>query len=214
MKVIDLTHTISEDMPVYLGTETPRLSVACTVEKNGFRETLLQMYSHTGTHMDAPAHMFLDGTALDKLEPTQFVGSALVIDCSQLGEGGRIDMSFIERKRELAEKADFLLFRTDWDKKWGTAAYFGDFPCINSEVADFIVLTGKKGVGLDVISIDPIIGSDFENHKKLLKQNTIVIIENLCNLDMLGSGMFTLIAAPLKFENADGAPVRALALIN
>jgi kynurenine formamidase len=214
MKVIDLTHTISENMPVYPGTEKPKLSAACTIPRNGFKETLLQMYSHTGTHMDAPAHMFIDGTALDKLEPMQFIGSALVIDCSKLGEGERIDISFIERNRELAEKADFLLFRTDWDKFWGTDAYFGDFPCISSEVADFIVATGKKGVGLDVISIDPIKDSGFENHKRLLKQNTIVIIENLCNLDMLGKRMFTLIAAPLKFENADGAPVRAFAVMD
>ena len=214
MKVIDLTHTISENMPVYPGTEPPRLSAACTVEETGFKETLLQMYSHTGTHMDAPAHMVVKGVTLDKFEPAQFYGSALVIDCSKLGEGEHIDMSFIEHSRELAEKADFLLFRTDWDEKWGTDAYFRDFPCISSDVADFIVTTNKKGVGLDVISIDPVTGSGFENHKTLLKQNTIVIIENLCNLDMIGSGMFTFIAAPLKFENSDGAPVRAFAIMD
>ena len=36
MKVIDLTHTISENMPVYPGTETPKLKVANTYEKDGF----------------------------------------------------------------------------------------------------------------------------------------------------------------------------------
>ena len=212
MKVIDLTHTIFENMPVYPGTEPPSLSVACTVEENGFKETLLHMYSHTGTHMDAPAHMFKSGSTLDSFEAEQFVGSALVVDCSQLKEGEHINMSCLEPYGELAEKADFLLFRTGWDKKWGSAAYFGDFPCISPEVADFIVSTGKKGVGLDVISIDPVSGSDFENHKKLLSQDTIVIIENLCNLEMLGSGLVTLIAAPLKFVSADGAPARVFAL--
>ena len=55
MRVIDLTHTIKEDMPVYPGTDTPKLIPANSYEKEGFRETLLQMYSHTGTHMDPPA---------------------------------------------------------------------------------------------------------------------------------------------------------------
>ena len=55
MKVIDLTHTIREDMPVYPGTETPELSPASSYEKDGFKETRLHMYSHTGTHMDPPA---------------------------------------------------------------------------------------------------------------------------------------------------------------
>ncbi len=213
MTVIDLTHTIAENMPVYPGTESPRLTVPCTVEKDGFMETLLHMFSHTGTHMDAPAHLIENGATLDSFDGSQFVGSALVIDCSELKEGERIDMSFIDRSRELAEKADFLLFRTDWDKKWGTSDYFGDFPCVTSEVVDFIVSSGKKGLGLDLISIDPI-GSQLSNHKKILSQNTIVIIENLCNLELLGSGLFTFIAAPLKFENSDGAPIRAMAIID
>lgn len=212
MTIIDLTHTITENMPVYPGTEAPKLTVPCTVAQNGFRETLLQMFSHTGTHMDAPAHLFENGRSLDCFDGAQFVGSAVVIDCSELEEGGRIDMSFINRSRELAEKADFLLFRTDWDSKWGTADYFGSFPCITGEVASFIAASGKKGVGLDVISIDPI-GRDLSNHKIILGQNTIVIIENLCNLKSVGSGLFTFIAAPLKFENADGAPIRALAVL-
>jgi len=213
MTIFDLTHTISENMSVYPGTESPTLTIPYTVEKNGFKETLLHMFSHTGTHMDAPAHLFESGTPLDSFGGSQFIGSALVIDCSELKQGDRIGMAFIERNRELAESADFLLFRTDWDKKLGLPDYFGDYPCITSEVADFIVSSGKKGVGLDVISIDPISGSKLENHRKILSQNTIVIIENLCNLEKVGCGLFTFIAAPLKFENADGAPIRAFAIV-
>ena len=113
MKAIDLTHTIAEHMPVYPGTEPPTLSVPCTVEKDGFKETLLRMFSHTGTHIDAPAHLFENGATLDTFDASQFVGTALVIDCSALKEGEQIDMSFIDRNREKAEQADFLLFRTD-----------------------------------------------------------------------------------------------------
>ena len=54
MRVIDLTHTISENMPVYPGTEPPVLAGANTYEKDGFKETKLTMYTHTGTHMDPP----------------------------------------------------------------------------------------------------------------------------------------------------------------
>ena len=58
MKVIDLTHTIRENMPVYPGTEPPKLSPTSSYESDGFKETLMQMYTHTGTHMDPPAHIF------------------------------------------------------------------------------------------------------------------------------------------------------------
>lgn len=51
MRVIDLTHTIKEDMPVYPGTGTPKLLPANSYEENGFKETLVSFYSHTGTHV-------------------------------------------------------------------------------------------------------------------------------------------------------------------
>ncbi|WP_448918853.1 hypothetical protein [Holdemanella biformis] len=46
MKVIDLTHTISEAMPVYPGTEKPKLTTVNTYSKDGFKETLIQIYSN------------------------------------------------------------------------------------------------------------------------------------------------------------------------
>ena len=80
MKVIDLTHTIKENMPVYPGTEPPCLEPANSYEKDGFKETRISMFSHTGTHMDPPAHLFAGRTALDAFGPEQFIGKALVID--------------------------------------------------------------------------------------------------------------------------------------
>ena len=74
MSVLDLTHTISGEMPVYPGTEKPVLTTACTIETAGYRETLLHMYSHTGTHMDAPAHMIARGRTLDSYGVEKFVG--------------------------------------------------------------------------------------------------------------------------------------------
>ena len=114
MKVIDLTHTIREDMPVYPGTEPPVLAAANTYEENGFKETRLTMFSHTGTHMDPPAHLFPGRTTLDRFPPEQFIGKALVIDCSELAEGQAITLDFIRRYGEKAEQADFLLFRLGW----------------------------------------------------------------------------------------------------
>lgn len=211
MKVIDLTHTISEDMPVYPGTEPPKLEQANTYEKDGFKETLMTMYSHTGTHMDPPAHLFAGRTTLDQFPVSQFVGKALVIDCRDLSEGDTITMERINRYGQKAVQADFLLFNLGWDKRWGTDAYFGDYPCIDDDVVDFILNTDKKGVGLDVIGIDPIPDENLPIHKKLFKEHEIVNIENLMNLDQCGEELFWFFCLPLKHLNADGAPIRAIA---
>ena len=211
MKVIDLTQLIAADMPVYPGTEQPRLTVANTYEKDGFRETLIRFYSHTGTHMDAPFHIYADRTSLDALPAEQFVGKALLIDCTDAGEGGEIGMEYIDKV--LADEAEFLIFRTGWDVNWGTEKYFGEYPVLSMEVCQYLLDSKKKGVGFDVIGIDPVSDGNLTRHRMLLSQRDIVIIENLTNLDKIGGGLFTFAALPLKYKDADGAPVRAVAII-
>lgn len=211
MKIIDLTHYITEDMPVYPGTDTPKLQPANTYEKDGFKETLMVMYTHTGTHMDPPAHIYEGKTTLDEFPIDQFVGQGLVIDCSHLKEGERIQLEHINK--ELAEKADFLLFHTGWDKYWGTDKYFGNYPYVGEEVVDYIIQENIKGVGLDTIGIDPISDENLTIHKKIFKNSEMVIIENLMNLGRLGTGLFTFIALPLKHIDADGSPIRAIAIL-
>jgi kynurenine formamidase len=214
MKVIDLTHTISEIMPVYPGTEGPKLTVANTYEQHGFKETLLTMFSHTGTHMDSPVHLFSHRTTLDSFPAEQFVGKGLVIDCSDLREGQRITMKCINNVREKAEQAQFILFYTGWDKYWGTSFYFGDYPYITEEVADYLIRGHIKGVGFDVIGLDPISDENLTLHRKLFLENDLVVIENLTHLGDIGNDLFTFCALPLKYENSDGAPVRAIAILD
>lgn len=212
MRILDLTHMISEKMPVYPGTEPPAFKPANSYEQDGFQETLLSMYSHTGTHADPPAHLFSGRTTLDALPIRQFAGKALVIPCSHLAEGQPITMNEIEAAGlSPAEEADFLLFHTGWDQRWGTDSYFGDYPCIDDEVIDFILRTGKKGIGFDVIGVDPIADVNLTRHKKLFREHDLINIENLCNLDQCGKELFWFFALPLKWEHADGAPLRAVA---
>ena len=211
MKVIDLTHVIEEGMPVYPGTETPRLEPANTYEKDGFQETRLSMFSHTGTHMDPPAHLFPQRTTLDCFPPEQFIGKAIVIDCRDLSEGESITMDYIRRAGEKAERADFLLFNLGWDQRWGSESYFGDYPCLDDEVMDYILKGKYKGIGFDVIGLDPIADANLTRHKKLFAEKEIVNIENLCHLEQCGSGLFWFSCFPLKIKDSDGSPIRAIA---
>jgi kynurenine formamidase len=213
VKLIDLTHTISEDMPVYPGTESPSLRTTNTYEKDGFKETLLNMYSHTGTHMDAPSHIFGHKSTLDAQHISQFTGVALVVDCRHLNEGDTIEMSCIDSVRSMADQAEFILFNTGWDKHWGTPQYFGDYPCISHEVAHYLIESGKKGIGLDTIGLDPISDPNLTLHRKVLSGDDFVIIENLTHLDQVGFQLFELYALPMKYKNSDGAPIRAVARI-
>ncbi len=211
MKVIDLTHAITGDMPVYPGTEPPKLALANSYERDGFRETLLSLYTHTGTHIDPPAHIFPGRKTLDQFPPEQFMGKALVIDCRGLKPGEAIAPAHIERYGENAKKADFLLFNLGWDRLWGTEAYFGDYPCLDDAALGLIISGGYKGIGLDVIGLDPIADAGLTRHRRLFSACDIINIENLCNLDKCGGGLFNFACLPLKLRDSDGSPARAVA---
>lgn len=211
MKVIDLTYTIKEEMTVFPGTEMPKLINTSNYEKDGFRETSISIYSHVGTHMDPPAHIYPDRTTLDEFLASQFVGKGLVIDCRDLNEGEDITLDCILKYGKKAEEVDFLLFNTGWDKYWGTDKYFGDYPCVNDNVLDYVVNGNYKGIGFDTIGIDPVLDENLSRHKKLFKDKDIVNIENLKNLELCGEEIFKFSCCPLKIENSDGAPVRAIA---
>ena len=211
MRVLDLTHTIRPGMPVYPGTEPPSFTPANSYDADGFKETKISMYTHTGTHMDPPAHLFPGRTTLDAFPPDQFLGRALVIDCRGLAEGEPIPMERLTRYGALTEQADFLLFCLGWDKRWGTDAYYGDYPCLDEAVMDHILQGRYKGIGFDVIGLDPISDAELTRHKRLFAGKDIVNIENLKNLDRCPPGLFWFGCFPLKLADSDGAPIRAMA---
>jgi len=211
LKVLDLTHTIMPDMPVYPGTEPPIFTPANTYEKDGFKETKISMFTHTGTHMDPPAHLFPGRTTLDQFPAEQFIGRALVVDCRGLSDGGAITMEHLRKYGNLADEADFLLFCLGWDQYWGTDDYFGDYPCIDDAVLDHILAGSYKGIGFDVIGLDPIADTNLTRHKKLFAHKDIVNIENLKALDKCPAGLFWFSCYPLKLAGADGSPIRAVA---
>ncbi|SFP50816.1 Kynurenine formamidase [Oscillibacter sp. PC13] len=209
--IIDLTHTITPETFVYPGTPAPSFSVTRSITRDGARETLLQVGSHTGTHMDAPRHILPDGFGLDQLPASQFCGRAAVINVSHLAPGSVITADFLREQNGYLRSADFALFYTGWEKKWDTPAFLDDpFPILDAEAAQYLVCCGLKGVGTDAISVDALSDAGFTAHHVLLNGG-LVIVENLCLKKLVGRRDIMFFALPLKFEDADGAPVRAIA---
>jgi kynurenine formamidase len=203
MKIIDLTQTIKMDMPVYPGTKELNMYKSNTIEKDGFKEKIIEFCSHTGTHMDAPSHMKIGGTNLDEFEVSKFIGKALLLDINE-----QLKITDYE---ENIKKVDFIIFKTNYDKYWGEERYFTDYPVLDIEVVKYLMKFKLKGLGFDAISIDPV-DSDFENHI-ILFNNDMIIIENLCNLNRIKKQIFDLFVLPLKIEESDGAPIRAVAIV-
>ena len=69
MKFLDLTLTISEDIPTFPGSPQPNFIPWENLKDDGYNLELLFLSSHTGTHLDAPYHFFDDGKKIHEISP-------------------------------------------------------------------------------------------------------------------------------------------------
>jgi arylformamidase len=211
MKVIDLSHLVNPGITVFPGTEPPVMEKANTIEKNGFAELKISMFTHTATHIDAPCHILNNTKSLDQFPADKFIGKGCVIDCRHLS-GQEISLDFIKVHEQKIRDSEFLLIHSGWSAKWKTDAYLTDYPVLSQEAAELLTNFNLKGIGLDYISIDAVHDETLSNHHVVLRHD-IIIIENLTNLHLLPENDFVFQCFPIKFEHADGSPVRAVGII-
>lgn len=206
MRFIDLSHTIKTAMPVYPGDPPVSVKQVAKIGIDGYGLRRFEFGSHTGTHMDAPAHVLEGGRSLDRISPERFVGPAVVLRATDLR---KIDADAL-RALPLAT-ADFLLLHTGWDKKWGQTAYYEGYPTLTADAVEFLKTLSLKGVGFDCPGPDAA-GEDLWRHRALLGAD-ILLIENLTGLEKLPATGSIFYAIPLPIRDADASPVRAFATV-
>ena len=211
MKLIDLSHPLFDSMPVYPGSESPVFETVATVGHEGYAEKRITLFSHTGTHLDAPSHILSRGLSLDRLPVDHFAGSASVLDFSS-HSGRSIEIDDLIPYRYLIQNSDFVLIHTGWSRHWGHASYHTGYPVLSGNAADWICGFGLKGLGVDAISVDPPQAPGLPVHRRLFERQ-MIIVENLNRLQDLPQSGFTFFALPLRIQDSDGSPVRAVAMI-
>lgn len=209
MKIRDLTHIVEEEMSVYPGTPKPSLIPIHDIERDLFAETKLILYSHHGTHIDAPKHVFVNGIGLEQMPISAFVGTAIVLRISDLDELTNLTIDKLLLQIPSLQQADYLLLSTGGETLWGSPAYDEFSPEISEGIIQWLVTHHKKGIGIDAHSID--VSGQLRNHRIALA-GSMIIMENLTNLSDLPDGLFQLYALPLHYKNADGAPARIIAM--
>ena len=193
MKIYDISREIIS-ASVYPGDPKPYHEQLSRIGENGAQYNLSAFYSgcHSATHIDAPLHFVKGGKITEEIPLARLMG-----DCTVISADGILTA---EKAKEIAEasKKNILL------KGRGNAF-------LSKEAAVVFCDAGVNLIGTDAQSIAPeneIVGPHFE-----LLSRGLVILEGLY-LDNVPDGEYYLIALPLKIENAEGAPTRAVLISN
>ena len=199
MKMYDVTGTIHEGMTVY--KDKPEKQPKFNQVTNGYvTETRMEIDVHTGTHIDAPLHMVVDGDTFETISMEDLVGQSKVFDLTQVEDGiSKKDLESFD-----IQKGDFVLLKT---KNSFEENFNFDFIYLKQDGAEYLSEIGIRGVGIDTLGIE----RSQEGHPthKTLFANNIIIIEGL-RLREIEQGEYFMVAAPLKIMGTDGSPARVL----
>jgi kynurenine formamidase len=206
-RIIDLTLSLE---PTMRGVE---FEPARVLEKDGWNAMTLHMYSHCGTHMDAPRHFDVSGRTIDQIPLDKCMGPAWLVDLSGIKPRSLITVEDLGPHQQKIQAGDGLLIRTGWSLLANSPAYRNDLPRISLELAQWCADSKIAILGIEQPAV-----ADVNNIEELavvhktLFEGGVIIVEGLANLDKIHKEKVTFMAFPLKIVDGDGAPARALAI--
>ncbi|WP_117238380.1 cyclase family protein [Thermus sediminis] len=225
-RAADLTHELSPEIPLFPGAEPMRITTLVTVRQNGYYGNRLDLWEHSGTHMDAPAHFVEGAPTAERLPVASLIAPLAIIrirekaardpDAQVTAE----DILAYERAYGRLPRGAFVAMDSGWEARWKDPKAFLNqdasgilhFPGFSPEAAEFLVREREiVGVGVDTLSLDFGPSRDFRAHVTLLGAGKYGL-ENLAGLAQVPpSGALIFVGGP-KHKGASGGPVRAVAV--
>ena len=206
-RIVDLTMTLRD------GMRGVAFEPARRIEEDGWNAQTLRLYSHAGTHMDAPRHFDDAGATIDRVALEKCVGPARIVDLTPVEPREIITLDRLGRSAESIGEGDRVLLRTGWSDDPDRADYRARFPRVGIELARWFAERRIALLGVDAPSVADV--NDREEltavHRALL-DGGIAIVEDLVNLGALRKNVVMLVALSLKVLDGDGAPARVIAI--
>ena len=170
--------------------------------------SMLEIISHTGTHVDAPLHFIPDGSTISDMPLDATIGPCRVIEIKD-----RESIKAAELKTKNIKKGERVLFKTRNSNSPAVyeAEKFNDDYCyLDDDASDYL-----KDVGVILVGIDCITIGSYKRPENIMKTHTtllgagIYVLEN-CALANVPPGEYELLFLPLLMYNGDAGPGRAI----
>lgn len=224
--IIDLTHPLTTDMPMFPGLPGPETEEHLSREASRAHYaggTSFVIHRHrfignTGTYLDAPFHRHAAGDDLAALPLAQTVNlPGVVLDATTAVASGRMGVDpedLAALQVPLAGRA--VLLHTGWAARWPGTGYLDPVkPYLSGEAAEVLLASSVALVAIDSWNVDDVADRTRPAHTLLLAAG-IPIVENLASLARLAAldRPFRFFAAPLPFVGGSSIPVRAFAIVD
>jgi len=213
--LIDLTQPFAEGIFTLPGARPVSLVRFATIAKDGLNDSETAFAVHTGTHIDAPNHVFDDRRGIDAVTLQELCGPAVGWSLS-LGPGDPISVVELERQTPALERGDRVFIYTGWARHFRSEHdRYRVHPYLSNEAAQWLVDRGAKMVAMDTPTPDlpgPLrpAGFNWPVHH-ILVGSEVLIVENAANLDRVAGKRFRVFALPLPLVGSDASPARIIA---
>jgi arylformamidase len=165
----------------------------------------IDMAFNTGTYVDSPFHRDPGGQDLSEITLDSLAGlPGVVIDVPEAD--GLVDPEL----RTADARGRAVLFRSGWDRRWGTQRYWEPEPHLSERAVDLLLAAPAAAVGVDWGNVDDTTDPARPAHTRLLRAG-ILIVERLSGLDQLPRDGFRFFAVPPRIVRGASFPVRAFA---
>jgi arylformamidase len=168
--------------------------------------SMLEIISHTGTHIDTPLHFIPGGSTVSDMPLDATVGRARVIEIKD-----REMIKVPELKEHNIKKGERLLFKTrNSPVVYESPTFVEDYVYLDGAAAEYLAEKRIRLFGLDNITIGKYKEeqSIIKTHQALLSAG-IYILEG-CALGNVPPGEYELLSLPLFMYKGDAGPCRAI----
>lgn len=206
-RIVDLT------LPLYPGMRGVAFEPKYHYAEHGWNAQTYHLYSHCGTHLDAPNHYEVNEKSVADWPLERLMGLAWVVNIYGIAPRSLIRVEHLGDVVDQFQAGESLLLNTGWGEKVDSPEYRDALPRISKELALWCAKHGVNMLGVEPPAVaDPNNRKEIQSIHKILLGADIIIVEGLCNLNQLQHAKVHFIALPLKIVDGDGSPVRALAI--
>lgn len=203
MKVFDVSWPISPATTGYKDKHAVKFAMVRTFEKDNVRDSIVEVSSHTGTHVDAPSHFLKDGKTIDEIHLDRLMGKCKVLSLTLVDE----EITPDDLMKYEIEEGDIILLKTNNSAQSPIDKFNYNYVYLGQAGARYLGEKKIKAVGIDYLSIERS-HPDHPTHMTLFHHD-ILIIEGL-RLGHIEAGEYFFVCLPLYSIGLEAAPARAI----